>query len=181
MGLFRLGVSREREARPGPAEARGAARRDVGRHRVRLRLDAVHRSDPRRHPGDCRIEEHHRSKASTLLAVYSLGLGDSVSPHVARDQPVLPRPKRIRRYYHAIEVASGVLLVTIGVLILTGQLTIIVRYLQPYLPVYSADSSQSVSCQLSVSLEGDFRLKAEATTVGGGSYNGRARKLQRSD
>ena len=25
---------------------------------------------------------------------------------------------------------------TIGVLILTGQLTIIVRYLQPYLPVY---------------------------------------------
>ena len=44
--------------------------------------------------------------------------------------------KRIRRYYHAIEVASGVLLVTIGVLILTGQLTIIVRYLQPYLPVY---------------------------------------------
>ena len=28
------------------------------------------------------------------------------------------------------------LLVAIGVLILTGQLTIIVRYLQPYLPVY---------------------------------------------
>jgi hypothetical protein len=42
----------------------------------------------------------------------------------------------VRRYYHAIEVTSGALLVTIGVLILTGQLTIIVRYLQPYLPVY---------------------------------------------
>jgi len=42
----------------------------------------------------------------------------------------------VRRYYHAIEVASGALLIAIGVLILTGQLTLITRYLQPYLPVY---------------------------------------------
>jgi cytochrome c-type biogenesis protein len=43
---------------------------------------------------------------------------------------------KIRKHYHAIEMVSGGLLVTIGVLIFTGQLTVIVRYLQPYLPVY---------------------------------------------
>ena len=44
--------------------------------------------------------------------------------------------KRIRRYYHAIEVASGALLIVIGLLIITGQMTIITRYLQPYLPTF---------------------------------------------
>lgn len=34
--------------------------------------------------------------------------------------------KRIRKYYHAIELTSGAL----------HQLTIITRYLQPYLPVF---------------------------------------------
>ena len=43
---------------------------------------------------------------------------------------------KIRKHYHTIELVSGGLLVAIGVLIFTGQLTIIVRYLQPYLPVY---------------------------------------------
>jgi hypothetical protein len=43
---------------------------------------------------------------------------------------------RIRRHYHKIEIASGALLVAIGLLIFTNQLTIIVRYLQPYLPVF---------------------------------------------
>ena len=44
--------------------------------------------------------------------------------------------KRIRKHYHAIELVSGGLLVVIGVLIFTNQFTLIVRYLQPYLPVY---------------------------------------------
>jgi cytochrome c-type biogenesis protein len=44
--------------------------------------------------------------------------------------------KRIRKHYHAIELVSGGLLIVIGVLIFTNQFTIIVRYLQPYLPSY---------------------------------------------
>lgn len=44
--------------------------------------------------------------------------------------------KRIRKYYRAIELTSGALLVAIGVLLITDQLTIITRYLQPYLPVF---------------------------------------------
>lgn len=71
-----------------------------------------------------------------LLAVYSLGLGiPFLLTSLAIDR-FFSAAKRIRRHYHAIEVASGALLIAIGVLILTGQLTIIVRYLQPYLPTF---------------------------------------------
>jgi cytochrome c-type biogenesis protein len=71
-----------------------------------------------------------------LLAVYSMGLGiPFLLTSLAIDR-FLGAAKRIRRHYHAIEVTSGALLIAIGVLILTGQLTIIVRYLQPYLPTF---------------------------------------------
>jgi cytochrome c-type biogenesis protein len=76
------------------------------------------------------------SEGVILLAVYSLGLGIPFLITSLAINQFFSFSKRIRRYYHAIEVTSGALLVTIGVLILTGQLTIIVRYLQPYLPVY---------------------------------------------
>jgi cytochrome c-type biogenesis protein len=72
----------------------------------------------------------------TLLAVYSLGLGIPFLITSLAINQFFSFSKRVRRYYHAIEVASGALLIVIGVLILTGQLTIITRYLQPYLPVY---------------------------------------------
>jgi cytochrome c-type biogenesis protein len=71
-----------------------------------------------------------------LLAVYSLGLGiPFLLTSVAINQ-FFAVSKRIRKYYHAIELVSGGLLVAIGVLIFTNQFTLIVRYLQPYLPVY---------------------------------------------
>jgi cytochrome c-type biogenesis protein len=71
-----------------------------------------------------------------LLAVYSAGLGvPFLLTSVAIDRFFLVAAA-IRRHYHAIELASGGLLVGIGVLIFTGQLTVIVRYLQPYLPVF---------------------------------------------
>jgi cytochrome c-type biogenesis protein len=71
-----------------------------------------------------------------LLAVYSLGLGvPFLLTSVAIDR-FFSVAAAIRRHYHAIELASGGLLVAIGVLIFTEQLTVIVRYLQPYLPVF---------------------------------------------
>ena len=72
----------------------------------------------------------------TLLAVYSLGLGIPFLLTSLAINQFFGAAKRIRRYYHAIELISGGLLVAIGVLILTGQLTLIVRFLQPYLPVF---------------------------------------------
>jgi cytochrome c-type biogenesis protein len=72
----------------------------------------------------------------TLLAVYSLGLGIPFLITSLAINRFFGAAKRIRRYYHAIELTSGALLVVIGLLILTGQLTLIVRMLQPYLPVF---------------------------------------------
>ncbi len=72
----------------------------------------------------------------TLLAVYSLGLGIPFLLTSLAINQFFGAAKRIRKHYHTIEVASGVLLIAIGVLIVTGQLTIITRYLQPYLPTF---------------------------------------------
>jgi cytochrome c-type biogenesis protein len=72
----------------------------------------------------------------TLLAVYSLGLGIPFLLTSLAINQFFGAAKKIRRYYHAIELASGALLIVIGVLIMTGQLTIITRYLQPYLPTF---------------------------------------------
>ncbi len=71
-----------------------------------------------------------------LLAVYSLGLGIPFLLTSLAINQFFGAAKKIRRYYHAIEVTSGALLIAIGALIVTGQLTIIVRYLQPYLPTF---------------------------------------------
>jgi cytochrome c-type biogenesis protein len=71
-----------------------------------------------------------------LLAVYSLGLGvPFLLTSLAIDRFFLVS-KAIRRHYHTIELVSGGLLVAVGVLIFTDQLTVIVRYLTPYLPVF---------------------------------------------
>ena len=71
-----------------------------------------------------------------LLAIYSLGLGvPFLLTSIAIDR-FFSVAAAIRRHYKAIEMTSGGLLVGIGVLIFTGQLTVIVRYLQPYLPVF---------------------------------------------
>jgi cytochrome c-type biogenesis protein len=76
------------------------------------------------------------SEGVTLLAVYSLGLGIPFLLTSLAINQFFSATKRIRRYYHAIELTSGALLVAIGLLIFTGQLTLIARYLQPYLPSY---------------------------------------------
>ena len=76
------------------------------------------------------------SQGVVLLAVYSAGLGIPFLLTSMALSRFFSFTSRIRKHYHAIEMVSGGLLVTIGVLIFTGQLTVIVRYLQPYLPVY---------------------------------------------
>jgi cytochrome c-type biogenesis protein len=75
-------------------------------------------------------------KGVELLAVYSLGLG---LPFLATSLAInqfFAAFARIRRYYQAIEIASGSLLVIIGLLIVTNRFTIIAQYLSPYLPTF---------------------------------------------
>jgi cytochrome c-type biogenesis protein len=76
------------------------------------------------------------SEGVLLLAVFSAGLGIPFLITSLAINQFFRATARIRKHYHAIEVASGALLIAIGVLILTGQLTIIIRSLQPYLPVF---------------------------------------------
>ena len=80
---------------------------------------------------------HQRYVAAyPLLAVYSLGLG---VPFIATSLAInqfFAASARIRRHYHTIEVASGVLLVAVGLLIFTNRFTIIAQYLSPFLPTY---------------------------------------------
>jgi cytochrome c-type biogenesis protein len=75
-------------------------------------------------------------KGVQLLAVYSLGLGVPFLLTAVAVDRFFSAFARIRRHYHKIEVASGLLLVVIGVLIFTDQFTIIARWLTPYLPVF---------------------------------------------
>jgi cytochrome c-type biogenesis protein len=71
-----------------------------------------------------------------LLAMYSLGLGvPFLLTSVAINQ-FFAATRRIRKYYHAIEVASGALLIVVGLLIFFDQFTLIVRFLEPYLPKF---------------------------------------------
>jgi cytochrome c-type biogenesis protein len=76
------------------------------------------------------------SQGIGLLAVYSLGLGIPFLVTALALNQFFAVFARIRRHYHAIEVASGTLLVVIGVLMVTNRLTMIAQYLSPYLPTF---------------------------------------------
>jgi cytochrome c-type biogenesis protein len=71
-----------------------------------------------------------------MLTVYSLGLGVPFLLTSLAINKFFAASGRIRRHYRAIELVSGGLLVFIGVLLLTNQMTLIVRYLTPYLPTF---------------------------------------------
>src|SRR4030095_16729213 len=69
-----------------------------------------------------------------LLSPYSLGV---VVPFLATALAIdrfFAAFARIRRHYHKIELASGALLIVIGLLIFSNRFTIIDQWLQPYIP-----------------------------------------------
>ena len=71
-----------------------------------------------------------------LLLAYSLGLAVPFFATALAINRFFAAFARIRKYYHAVELTSGALLVIIGILIATNRFTVIARTLQPYLPVY---------------------------------------------
>jgi cytochrome c-type biogenesis protein len=71
-----------------------------------------------------------------LLSAYSLGLAVPFFATALAINRFFAAFAKIRRHYHKVELASGVLLVVIGVLIFTNRFTIIAQWLTPYLPVY---------------------------------------------
>lgn len=71
-----------------------------------------------------------------LLAVYSAGLAIPFLMTAMAINSFFTAFAKIRRYYHAIEIASGLLMIAIGILIFTNRFTIIAQWLTPYLPVF---------------------------------------------
>jgi len=71
-----------------------------------------------------------------LLAVYSLGLGVPFLITALAVDRFFSAFARIRRYYRAVEIVSGALLVAIGALIFTNRFTLIAQWLTPYLPTF---------------------------------------------
>jgi cytochrome c-type biogenesis protein len=69
-----------------------------------------------------------------LLTAYSLGLAVPFFLTALAINRFFGAMSRIRRHYHAVEVASGGLLVAIGLLIFTNRFTVIAQWLTPYLP-----------------------------------------------
>jgi cytochrome c-type biogenesis protein len=70
-----------------------------------------------------------------LLAVYSAGLGIPFLLTSLAVNQFFAAFAKIRRYYKAIEVTAGALMVAVGVLIFTNRFTLIAQWLTPYLPV----------------------------------------------
>ena len=71
-----------------------------------------------------------------LLAIYSMGLAIPFLLTAIAINKFFKVFAKIRRYHHAIEIASGALIVIIGVLIFTNRFTLIANYLSQYLPTY---------------------------------------------
>ena len=71
-----------------------------------------------------------------LLAAYSIGLGVPFLATALAINRFFAAFAKIRRHYHKVEIASGALLVIIGVLIFTNRFIVIAKWLTPYLPVY---------------------------------------------
>jgi cytochrome c-type biogenesis protein len=71
-----------------------------------------------------------------LLTVYSMGLGVPFLLTAVAINHFLAASARIRKHYRAIELISGALIIGVGLLLYTGQLTVIVRFLTPYLPTF---------------------------------------------
>jgi cytochrome c-type biogenesis protein len=71
-----------------------------------------------------------------LLSAYSLGLAVPFFATALAINRFFAAFAKIRRHYHKIELASGALLIVIGVLIFTNRFTVLAQWLTPYLPVY---------------------------------------------
>jgi cytochrome c-type biogenesis protein len=69
------------------------------------------------------------TKGIALLAIYSLGLAVPFLLTALLLERFLKFYSRFRAHMHAIEVASGVLLIALGVLLVLGRFTIISNYL----------------------------------------------------
>lgn len=73
-----------------------------------------------------------------LLFVYSLGLGIPFFLTAISINKFFNVFNKVKKHFHTIEVAGGVMLVAVGVLMMTNYLTIIASYLSRWFPFLSS-------------------------------------------
>lgn len=71
-----------------------------------------------------------------LLTVYSLGLAVPFLLAALALDSFLQAFKRFRKYLHAVEIGSGILLIALGILLLTGTFTILTGWLNRFTPEF---------------------------------------------
>jgi cytochrome c-type biogenesis protein len=71
-----------------------------------------------------------------LLTVYSAGLAVPFMVSAVAMEKFLSSFKRFRRFLPMVQVASGVLLIFLGILLLTGSFTVLAAYLNRYTPEF---------------------------------------------
>jgi cytochrome c-type biogenesis protein len=74
-----------------------------------------------------------------LLTVYSLGLAIPFLLAALALDSFLQAFKKFRKYLHAVEVGSGVLLIVLGIMLLTGTFTILTGWLNRFTPAFILD------------------------------------------
>ena len=113
-----------REWRPDALISRaGSGGPLIAGRRLRLRLDAVHRPDAGRDP-DRRLDAGRaRATARVLLLFYSLGLSVPFLLTALAFTRAWGAFRWLRDRYVAITAVSGLVLIAMGVLLLTGELT----------------------------------------------------------
>ena len=121
----------------GPLYRRASAQRERRQHRVgslrhrlrlRLRLDPVRRTGPDRHP-DFRRRPGLDHKGHHAAGALLHGISRAFPADRSRRRALPEVLRRFRAHMHAIEVASGALLVVLGMLLVLGRFTIISNYL----------------------------------------------------
>ena len=75
----------------------------------------------------------------TLLGGYSAGLAIPFLVSAVALDRFLPAFQRFRRFIPVVEVASGVVLILLGVLLVTGSLTVLTAYLYQFTPEFLTD------------------------------------------
>ncbi|MFC1568061.1 cytochrome c biogenesis protein CcdA, partial [Pseudomonadota bacterium] len=79
-----------------------------------------------------------------LLSVYSIGLGIPFLLAALATDAFLNWSQRFKKHLHAVEIASGILLMLVGSMIFLGSFSIIAAWLIEYFP-WLADIEASIA------------------------------------
>ena len=125
MGLHFLGLTPIALLHAREAAGDGQAGRAVGRlcdgAGFRLRLDAVHRADPRRDPGGGGVRADGRARARACSRSIRSASAFRFCVAAFAVEPFAAFLARFRRHLASVEQAMGALLVLTGIAFLTGM------------------------------------------------------------